>query len=142
MALKNNLSQMRSAPILFVAILATVLSGCSEKAPTPQQEAVPGLYSGTIKILHSYNDSLSRANDSATVLRLMDNLLVKLTRLNFELPPNTDLELSEDENDTIYKLTSKIIALRDKRLSSLSRDSLAKRDSVARADSISKTLNK
>lgn len=113
----------------IIVALFCIVTSCQEKQPTPQEQAVPGLFQGTVKLLTGYSDSLTKATDSATVYHLMSQLLDKMTRLNFEQPANTDLELSEDENDTIYKLTARMIKLRDDRLKILSKDSL-KRDSV------------
>lgn len=109
--------------------------GCKEVVTTPQEEAAPALFDGTVKKLAATIDSLKSARDSASVDNLMANLLVNLTRLNFDYPANTDLELSEDENDSISKLTSRLLKLRDERLKSLSKDSVP-------SDSINKLLEK
>ncbi len=117
---------MRHSVLISAGLCACFLLtvGCKEKAPSPQELAAPDLFSGVTGTLAAYTDSLMKAPDSLAVERLMEHLTDKLTKVNFNQPANTDLALSEDENDSIYKLTSKLMSARADRLEALSKDSL------------------
>lgn len=130
---------LRSLPGLLMSGCAAAIlitGGCSEKQPSPQAEAAPHLYHGMVNHLSQYVDSMVAAKDSAAVERLMNNALSNLTKLNFSYPANTDLELEEGQNDTIYMLTVKLTELRDAKLKkfgaapsdSLATDSLATKE--------------
>ncbi len=111
-------------PILTVsaaAIFTLALAGCSTKQPTPQEEAAPQLYAGSVKCLKKYIDSVRKAPDSAAVHRLMSEFQESLTKLNFDFPPNTDLSIGEDENDTLFRLTADLLELKETRLRGFSR---------------------
>lgn len=119
--------------LLYVVTLMTglfILGACQEKKPTPQETAAPELYRSVVGVLRGYSDSIARAKDSAGVNRLMERLTEELTGINFNQPANTDWSLSEDENDSIYQLTTRLMKLRDERLKKLSKDSV-ETDSIA-----------
>lgn len=107
----------------LMLILPLLLCACgrgSEKESTSQADI---LYSETLRIINAYADSLrvasdtlSLATDSLAPERLMAKLNAELDSLNMSMPPNTDLQLSEAQNDTIIMALESLIDLRPKDL--------------------------
>lgn len=116
------MKRLSRIPILLTAII--VLTGCQEKHSTPQEDAAPSLYADVVRTLKTYTDSISKAKDSLTVKRITEKLSEDLTSVNFNQPANTDWSLTEDENDTIYALTTRFMCLRESKLKELSADSI------------------
>lgn len=114
---------------LVVVLASSVLAGCEHKTSSPQEQSVPELYFRTVDCLKAYADSMAKAPDSAAVYRLMADMQSALTKLNFKFPANTDLELTEDENDTIYLMTKHILDEKNKRL-----ETFARRDTVSKEE--------
>lgn len=116
------MKRLSRIPVLLTAII--VLTGCQEKHTTPQEDAAPSLYTGVVRTLKTYADSISKANDSLAVKRITEKLSEDLTSVNFNQPANTDWSLTEDENDTIYALTTRFLSLCESKLKELSADSI------------------
>lgn len=79
------------------------------------------LYEGTIKLADIYTDSLRLAPDSAATEDAFRHFMAQLDTLNFRLPPETDLQLHEGENDTIFMRLIEMRRLYDKKLRELAR---------------------
>lgn len=77
------------------------------------------LYRETVRIARTYSDSIRMGADSAAVedAFLRANLLID--SLNFSVAPDTDLLLTEAENDTIIKCLSRLVDTYHTRLADL-----------------------
>lgn len=105
---------MRSLFWAIAAIIAGIaISSCSENNEDSQREAARNLYEKSVKLGRLYCDSMSHAKDSAEVVRLDAAYEAALTKLNFDFPAETDLGISEGENDTLHIYSARYIHLRD-----------------------------
>jgi len=109
---KHKVSESLSllAGILF---LPAILAGCAKKAPDSNREEARQLFSKSIGLIKRYTDSISAARDSTSLFDLDNRFNTSLANLNFEYPSDTDLALSEGENDTLANVTMKYVAIRD-----------------------------
>lgn len=73
------------------------------------------LFQKSVAIYKTYTDSLVIVNDSSSFFRLLDEFDRKLTQLNYEFPPDTDLLMTEDESDSLIKLAKTYTSIREKR---------------------------
>lgn len=89
--------------------------GKDKDIPPPPDDATI-LYNKTLQLISQYSDSLSNAPDSMVIMEVMTHFNEKLDSLNFSVPPDTDLKISEGENDTLYLSIEKIRLLYDERL--------------------------
>ena len=71
------------------------------------------LYKESLAIINSYTDSISEAKDSAKIESLYSSFDNALTKLNYKHTADTDLRLSEAQNDTLTKATLRLVHLRD-----------------------------
>lgn len=104
--------------ILAVMIMAAG-SSCERKPDTSGRENAKLLYSQSVNLIHLYLDSVTNCRDSAAVAELNDNFVESVARLNFRFPPNTDLHLTENENEILAKMTSRFAGLSRLRLKKL-----------------------
>lgn len=109
----------RKTVIFFLS--AILMSGilqisCSHEKRNAKREYAATLYYRSVSMLKIYTDSMMAARDSSDLLGLAERLNNQLAVLNFECPSDTDLEITEGENDTLTMLTDKIVMLRDSML--------------------------
>lgn len=100
---------------LALAIAAGSMS-CSGDSHKRRGDEVSSLYSHSVSLIKSYTDSMKLATDSARVNALAENLEIRLTSLNFKYPADTDLLMTEGENDTLAMMVSKFVKLKKERL--------------------------
>lgn len=103
--------------ILITTLL--ILAACSSNNDEKGDEEARSLYTGTCRLAKIYTDSIRRAPDSTKAIALMERFDERLTELNFNHAPDTDLRLSEGENDTLALLLRRLRASYEARLDSL-----------------------
>jgi len=81
-----------------------IFSGCVKKEESHDHDVAKQLFEKSVRMISVYIDSVNNASDSAALKSIVKNFNVKITRLNFEFPPETDLELNEDENDSLIRM--------------------------------------
>lgn len=103
-------------PVALGASALLILSGCGKKPDKNSHIHAAQLFEKSIVLLRAYTDSLSVAKDSAHVEFLARAYESKINAVNFEFPPETDLRLTQEENDSLIKLTDRLVAARRDRL--------------------------
>lgn len=98
-----------------------MLGSCGRHHEDEQQPPtdVYRLYHTTNKLLRECYREMETATDSATVTEAFDNLNSALDSLNFSVAADTDLQLTEGENDTTYNNIIAVRRLYDRRLREL-----------------------
>lgn len=125
---------MRRVYIIAMCILATSsLSSCKGNKDQNNHDAAGQLFMKSMYLTEEYIDSIRNASDSAAVNRIFENFNLKLTTVNYQFPPDTDLELSEEENDSLIRMFTRLDAIIDKKLKSFA--GISDNDSIP-ADSI------
>lgn len=107
---------MRKLPYIGIMLLMVTAVGCGRQTDDSARIHARDLYLKSSRLLRAYCDSMAASRDSVSLLNLESRLKESLTRLNFEYPTETDLQISEGENDTLANLTSRYVSLRDSML--------------------------
>lgn len=97
--------------LLFVII---TLSNCSGDEKTNKVNLSHELYNQSIALTKAYIDTLKRTPDSVNVSALMHRYEEQLTAINMKFPPGTDMNMSPDRNENLYRLTQTLTKLRRK----------------------------
>lgn len=97
----------------YLIILCFMFAGCSPSSENENRDEERMLATETMQASKAYIDSLKIAKDSASVSSLMQNYESIITRIYYSHTPDLYLNLSESENDSITKLTMRILSLRD-----------------------------
>ncbi len=98
-------------PALMLALIAS--AGCGKSDDNSARIEADALYRNVVSLTRKYTDSLRLAKDSTTVNGLMLRYEAAIARLNMDAPPETDFNLTEDQNDTIHALQKRMLGLRD-----------------------------
>lgn len=131
---------MKMRSLFYIAALGVIsltMAACKEKGDREAGAPADELYSKSLAILRTYTDSLASAHDSAAVAHIDKEVESRLTHLNYAYPPQTYLEISEGQNDTLTGLTLRFAHLRDSLLYRLAHPLVFRPDSLP-ADSMVK----
>ena len=107
--------------VFLTACLA--LAACTGGSEADEDEGRPTdalrLYRTTCRLAHIYADSIRNAPDSASATSAFEHLQTELDSLNFSVEADTDLLLTEGENDTVYMNLIAVRQIYDNRLRQL-----------------------
>lgn len=109
--MKANKSYRLLPPALMLALIAS--AGCGKSDDNSARLEAEALYRNVVNLTRKYTDSLRQAKDSTMVNGLMLRYEAAIARLNMDAPPETDFNLTEDQNDTIHALQNLMLGLRD-----------------------------
>lgn len=108
---------------IIAAWIVLALCSCHNRDGNTSEDAIPDqaseLYESTLRLISLYTDSIEHATDSTQVEDIFARFNARLDSLNFAVPPDTDLRLSEGENDTLYINIENLRHLHDSRLRGL-----------------------
>lgn len=137
---------MKKYTLLF-SLPIMLFYSCRHHSNSEVTDAADMLFKKSQSLVLSYIDSMSQAPDSASFHTLIRNFDNKMTALNYEFPPDTDLALSEEQNNILIKLYSRFERVKQHRDSVINNnipiDSVASpaNDSISlAADSVKKPL--
>ena len=103
-------------------VVSLLAGGCRQKDEHNLDREAKDLFENSVRLIKSYSDSISMATDTARIEYLTNAFDNRLTALNFKYPADTDLSLSEEENDSLIKMISRIVELRQQRLKELDKN--------------------
>ena len=120
--------------IYFAALIGmTALLSCHHNNNQGNHEVARQLFMKSMYLTEEYIDSLEQARDSASINRIVENFNLKITTVNYQFPPDTDLDLSEEENDSLIRMFKRMDSTVEKKLKAFAGKSAS--DSIP-ADSI------
>lgn len=124
--------------LLFVFVITVV--GCKQENHEKDRSAADEMFSRIIRLTSNYTSKLAEISDSAEWAKLCNEFEDSLDRINFSYPPDTDLLLTEGQNDTIHSMLQMFIKDRDNKIQeilhpvvlvdSIGMDSLSLQDST------------
>lgn len=97
--------------LFLLSVFMIPASGC-RKSDSKQDHAMAAqLFAKSVGTIRAYTDSLKAANDSASLRRLKEGINEKLAKINFQFPADTDLQMTEDENDSLISMIDRVVAI-------------------------------
>ena len=118
----------------FLASLTSILlivGGCSNPKTIDNKSESDKMFIELKELLLLYSDSLKNAADSASITNIVDRYESELTKTIYKYPAESDLQLTQGQQDTIASLTENFVSLKRLKYSNL----LQNNDSIA-TDSI------
>ena len=91
-------------------------TGCGGSKKVKDRAEAHELFEAVTSLTKSYTARVAAAPDSASWAMLCEEYEDSLDKVNFSFPPDTDLMLTEGQNDTITSLMGAYIKARDERI--------------------------
>ena len=103
---------------MIVPLLAVVwiAAGCSKENSRKDRSEASAMFQRIYALTGSYTKKLSEAPDSADWAQMCREFEDSLDKINFSYPPDTDLLLTEGQNDSIHALLEEYRRVRDERI--------------------------
>lgn len=123
---------------LVAAALIAVGMGftnCSKETKHKDRSQAKDMYERICKLTKDYTEKVADTSDSASWAATCAEFEDKLDKVNFNYPPDTDLLLTEGQNDTIYSLMLAYLEARDGSIHRILHP-VVETDSIMSADSI------
>lgn len=124
----------RGIPTILMAGMMLCASACGNSDKGRNNAMALQLFSKSVNLIKGYTDSIRQTNDSASLRRLSNEFNERIAKVNFEFPADTDLDLTEQENDSLIKMIDKLVELirqKEKTLNiSVTYDSIPTTDSL------------
>lgn len=97
--------------IIAIAAATTLLiAGCSKKNNSNDHAMASQLFQKSANLIQLYTDSVKNSTDSAMLKRMSVEFDERIAKINFQFPSDIDLQLTEEENDSLIKLMDKLVA--------------------------------
>lgn len=106
---------MKHIAAICILILASAC-GCKKTESESDRSEARALFEKLSEMTVNYTTHISNAPDSASWLRIANEYEDSVAKINFSFPPDTDLQLNEGENDTLFYLAKEYIKARDQRI--------------------------
>ena len=107
---------MRYLLLFFIFLF---ISCQNKKSPDNSVEAHK-LFSNTVDLIWDFSSQIRDASDSLSVDSLQNLFEKRMVDINFSVLPETDLKLTEEENDSIFYLMTLMQQTTAKKLKELS----------------------
>lgn len=123
----------------FIAAGCLCMAGCAKEKKENDRSQATEMYNRICRLTEDYTDKLENAPDSADWATVCDEFEEKLDKITFSYPPDTDLLLTEGQNDTINLLMQEYVKMRRQRIAGIlhpqaENDTLPETDSLELAD--------
>ncbi|MDE5871007.1 MAG: hypothetical protein K2H22_03535 [Muribaculaceae bacterium] len=132
--------------ILIAAMAAGCLCsfGCTQERDRKDRAQATEMFHRICRLTEDYIERLETAQDSASWATACIEYEDKLEKISFSYPPDTDLLLTEGQNDTIHSLMQEYVGARERRIHGILHpvvevDSLAASDSAVQQESLQET---
>lgn len=124
---------------VLAALIAVGLSAtsCSKETKSKDRSNAKDMYERICQLTEEYTEKVADSPDSASWAATCAEFEDKLDKVNFNYPPDTDLLLTEGQNDTIYSLMLAYLEARDGRIHRILHP-VALNDTIVSPDSIMK----
>ena len=122
---------MKQSFLACLTSMLVIVGGCSNPKTIDNKSESDKMFIELKELLMLYSDSLKNASDSASITNIVDRYESELTKTIYKYPAESDLQLTQGQQDTIASLTENFVAIKRLKYSNL----LHGNDSIA-TDSI------
>lgn len=106
----------KSVVMAATGALLLCFSACSREKSTKDRSQADEMFARICRLTKEYTERLDAAPDSADWASMCSEFEEKLDKISFSYPPDTDLLLTEGQNDTIHSLIQDYVKVRESRI--------------------------
>ncbi len=101
------------------ALCLLMVGACQQKKDEEKLSDAEILYNKTCSLTRLYIDSIKNAKDTLALHQMLDRYEERIDELNMSVKADSDLDLTEGQNDTIMQLLDKLAIARMDRMKEL-----------------------
>ena len=90
--------------------------GCRTETKTVDRSGASEMYARMSRLTENYTKKLASVSDSASWANLCKEYEDSLDKISFSYPPDTDLLMTEGQNDSVHKLMEEYIRIREEKI--------------------------
>ena len=102
--------------VLSSVSLLLLICACSNSDSSKNNIEARELFQKSTELINQYSDKIGLASTPYAVDSLLEHFDKDISDLNFAFPPQTDLSLTEQENDSLIKLLDRMQFIKKNRL--------------------------
>lgn len=108
---------------IFIMLIFSLffLNACKKKEISEKVDESQSLFQQSVNLIIEITNQYKESKDSLAIDSLNRLFEKRITDINFSVPPETDYKLTEQDNDSLYKLIQSMKEIKDKRLLELSK---------------------
>lgn len=106
--------------LISALLFLSLFSSCKKRDQSNNIEEARELFNNSVELIHETIEKINLSQDSLMVDSLQKDFEKRIVEINFSFPPETDLKLTEEENDSLFSLMKEMRQLTDKKLEDLS----------------------
>ncbi len=110
---------MKNTFIILASLSLIWLGGCAKENKNKDRSEATDMFKRICSLTKEYTEKLNNAPDSASWADCCQEYEHQLDKISFSYPPDTDLLLTEGQNDTIHSLMLDYVKTRDERIHSI-----------------------
>ena len=118
---------MKKSFLASLTSLLLIVGGCNNPKTIDNKSESDKMFIELKELLLLYSDSLKNAADSASITNIVNRYESELTKTIYKYPAESDLQLTQGQQDTIASLTENFVSLKRLKYSNL----LQNNDSIA-----------
>lgn len=115
---------MKRSLFFLLIVFGLFFAGCNHKEDPSKDFESRDLFEKSVVLIKRTTANIEIAQDSIKVDSLLKLFEKQITDLNFSYPPETDLQLTEEDNDSLFGLLNNMQKIREQRLLDLHLQSL------------------
>ena len=100
-------------------LAAVMLAGCSQEKQKKDRSDADDMFRSISALVENYTGKVASAPDSASWAQVCIEFEDSLDRISFSYPPDTDMLLTEGQNDTVFALMQEYSKTREDRIGEL-----------------------
>lgn len=105
--------------MLLMLSVVSAISGCKQESEKKDRSSADDMFRRIISLTERFTKKVDAASDSSEWAGICREFEDSLDKISFAYPPDTDLLLTEGQNDTIQTLLQNYINMRDIRIHDL-----------------------
>lgn len=98
-----------------------LISSCAQKKDINDDIEARNLFRNSASNIIEFTEKIWNATDSTSVDSISSLFEKKMIEINFSFPPQTDLKITEQENDSLFYLLQKFTQIKKEKLQELSK---------------------
>lgn len=103
-------------PVAINCLILIFVCGCRTESKKIDRSDASEMFARISHLTETYSKKLTSVSDSTSWANVCKEYEDSLDKINFSFPPDTDLLMTEGQNDSIHKLMEEYVRIREEKI--------------------------